>query len=116
MKIISNKPELLDEFYAKLHREHISVDKDIQKIENAQGDITLYLTIAGLTMQTISTFLDVLTYFNSKHSSRNEQFYIHIRFKDGTIVKLENLSKEEQNRKLNILSEKYDNIDFIEIG
>ena len=116
MKIISNKPELLDELFAEFKKRHLSVEKETKQVENAQGDITLYLSVAQLALQTISTFLDVLTYFNEKYTYLNNNHYIHIKFSDGRVVKLENISKEERRVKLNTLREKFNEIDFIEIG
>ena len=115
MKIKSNNSELLNELYGDMFREHLDVKRTKENVKDAQGDITLYLTIATLTLQAMSTIIDILTYFDSKHA-KDENHFVHIVYKNGQIVKFENLSDEEKQNKLKILKKQFDQVEYIKVG
>jgi hypothetical protein len=111
MKIISDNPLLLDEVFNDLKKEHIKSEKTTKKIEGAMGDITTYIELAELGLHAIDTFIAYLAY---RLSQKNN--YIHFTYDDGTVVKLNNLSKKEQEIKLDALKDKFADLKSIDIG
>ena len=111
MRIVSKTPLLLDEIFNDLRKEHIESEKMTQKSDGAMGDVTIYIALTALGLQGIDTFISYLAYRVSQKKN-----YIHFTYKDGTTIKLNNLSKEEQQVKLNDLKKQFDNLEYLEIG
>lgn len=113
MKIKSDNPLLLDEIYNELKRKNIQSDKITEKIDGAMGDVTTYIALAALGVQTIDLFINYLSY---RQSQKNN--YLHFKYKDGIEVKFNNLSKDElKTKELQIRKDIADNkIEFIDIG
>jgi len=113
MKIISENPLLLDEIYNDLNRKDIQSQKATKKIEGAMGDVTTYIALVALSVQSIDTLINYLSYRQSQKKN-----YLHFKYKDGIEVKLENLSQDELNDKKEKLREdiKNDTLEFIYIG
>ena len=113
MKIISQNPQLLDEIYNDLNKKNIQSQKATKKIEGAMGDVTTYISLASLGIDTIGI---LLTYLSFRQSQKNN--FLHFKYKDGIEVKLENLSQDELNVKKEMLREdiKNDKLEFIYIG
>ena len=114
------KSTILNELYSQLQRKHIQVEKKSEKIDNAQGDITLYLAIATLTLQAISTLIDILNYNNNKYKAKKEyqevKYYVNIKLKNGQIISQKNLPYEKMQKILEKAKENFNEIDIIEIG
>jgi len=115
MKITSDNPHILDELYSEMRKEHLKSEKEIKQIEGAQGDIVTALAIGTFALQSISTFIGILTYIDDKYKS-DVNHYIHLKYKDGLVVKLENLSMHERQDKLEHLRNKFNTLEYIEIG
>jgi len=113
MQIISDNPQLLDEISNELDRKNIESQKVKKKIDGAMGDVTVYIALATLGMQTIDVFINYLSY---RQSQKNN--YIHFKYKDGLEVKFDNLSKDDLKKKeLQIRKDIADNkLEFIYIG
>ena len=112
------KSAVLNELFGDLHRKHLQPEKKIEKIENAQqGDVTLYISLATLALQSISTLVDVLTLFGRKNpDSLDEKYYIRLIYKNGQEVVLKNLSLQQKIEKLKVIAEQKEDISYLEIG
>jgi uncharacterized protein YsxB (DUF464 family) len=111
VRIVSKTPLLLDEVFNDLKKEHIKSEKMSQKSEGAMGDITTCIALSTLGIQAIDTLISYLSY---RVSQKNN--YIYFTYKDGRTIKLNNLSKEEQQEKLHMLKDSFDDLEYLEIG
>ncbi len=117
MKIISKNSQLLDEIYNDLNRKNIESEKGTKKIDGAMGDVTVFIALSALGMQTIDVFINYLSY---RQSQKNN--FVHFKYKEeyngGIEVKLENLTKDEVIAKKEQLRDDINNnkLDYINVG
>jgi len=114
------KSAILNELYSQLQHKHIQVEKKSEKVNDAQGDINLYLTIANLTLQAISTLIDTLTFFGNKNKNKKEyqeiKYYVNITLKNGQIINQKNLPYDKMQKIVHKAKENFNEIAIIEIG
>jgi hypothetical protein len=111
------RSNLLNKLYGDLHNKHLKVEKTVTEVDKAQGDLTLYLTIASVSLQVISTMIDVFTLFDKKSANNSDvKYFINVIYKNGQVVKQGNLTSKEKIEKLKVLKEQFDEVSYIEIG
>lgn len=124
MKITSTDSLLLDELYNELQRKHIEVEKESREIDGSMAaGTTVALIVVGATLflKSIDTIINILNYFEknklleNKHLAEKNNFYIHIKLKDGREMSLMDLTKEKQRQESKSIKDNLE-ILFIDMG
>jgi len=111
MKVISNNSKLLDEIYNDLEKKNIETNKVTKKVEGAMGDITTYISLGVLGLDTIAIFLNYLTFRQNQKKN-----YLHFKYKNGLEIKFDNLSKLERDLKIKKIEIDFSQLEYIHIG
>lgn len=109
MLIQSKDSIFLDELFNNLENEHIAVKKETQHSKGAMSatGLTTALALGNLTLKAIDTLLKILNFFQDQ-----QDYYIHIKLKDGREMKLNDISKEKQLEEFNAIK---NNINILSI-
>jgi len=111
MKLYSKDISIINDIYADL-KENDTIVKRVIDEDNRSGDMGSYLELAKISILAINSIISYLTY----HHLTEEKHYIHLKYKDGTELKLTNLSKKDKKEKLDKLKDTWDNLTYIDLG
>lgn len=111
MKLYSKDISIINNIYSDLKENNIIVKRVIEE-DNRAADMGNYLELAKISILGVNAIIAYLAY----HHSTEEKHYIHLKYKDGTELKLANLTKEEKTKKLTRLKDTWENVSYIDLG
>lgn len=111
MKLYSKDISIINDIYSDL-KENDTIVKRVIEEDNRAENMGSYLELAKISVMAINVIITYLTY----HHLTEEKHYIHLKYKDGTELKLANLTKEEKTKKLAKLKDTWKNVTYIDLG